>query len=171
MSMGANPYFYFTPYQTNIQAALQALREKEFAAGRYDPAMRMADPPSYMFQFAFPPDESSPGPGARHASIEEAIDAAMESGTRSILDIMTITDEPGFCAACPLPSDDLIGLFGTTEPSRDLVNNVLIRGKRLFGHNPSELFWERIDRGQGRYIIVYDSAGPREIFFAGFSWD
>ena len=60
--MGASPYFYFTPYQDDIHAALQALREKEFEAGRYDPAMQMAEPPSYMFLFAFPPDDRVPGP-------------------------------------------------------------------------------------------------------------
>jgi hypothetical protein len=73
--MGANPYFYFTPYQKDIQAALEALREQEFKAGRYSPAMSMADPPSYMFAFKFPPDDTSPAPGARHNSIGEAIDA------------------------------------------------------------------------------------------------
>ena len=51
--VGAHPYFYFTPYQKDIHAALQALREREFKAGRYDPAMQMTDPPSYMFQMRF----------------------------------------------------------------------------------------------------------------------
>ena len=54
--MGANPYFYFTPYQENIQRALDQLREQEFRAGHYDPAMSMADPPRYMFEMQFPPD-------------------------------------------------------------------------------------------------------------------
>jgi hypothetical protein len=166
--MGANPYFYFTPYQSDIRAALQALREKEFNAGRYDPAMQMADPPSYMFEFSFPPDETIPGPGAQHGSIDEAIGAAMESGTRSILDIMRIADEPDFFAACPLPPDDLIAMFGTAEPTRDLVEEVLIKKQR---GDPLERFWGRIERGQGLYIIVYDGAQPREIFFAGYSWD
>src|SRR5258707_6033234 len=113
--MGANPYFYFTPYQKDIQAALEGLRDQEFKAGRYDPAMSMVDPPSYMFAFNFPPDDMSPAPGAQHNSINEAIDAGAESGsgTGSILDIMRITNEPDYSAACALSTDELIKLFGT----------------------------------------------------------
>jgi hypothetical protein len=166
--MGANPYFYFTLYRKDIQAALDALRQREFTAGRYDPAMQAADPPSYMFQFNFPPDDTSPAPGAQHNSIEEAIDAGAESGTRSILDIMQITDEPDYFAACPLSSDHLMELFGTTQPTRDLIEQVLIgSGNRDFDWK----FWEQIDRGQGRYIVVYENSEPRELFFAGMSWD
>jgi hypothetical protein len=168
--MGANPYFYFTPYRKDIQAALEALRQREFTAGRYDPAMQAADPPSYMFLFNFPPDDTSPAPGARHNSIEEAIDAGAESGTRSILDIMRITDEPDYSAACPLSSDHLLELFGTTQPTRDLIERVLIGGGPLAGNVGSE-FWEPIDRGQGRYVVVYENSEPCEIFFAGMSWD
>ncbi|MGA2127528.1 MAG: hypothetical protein ABSG76_15405 [Xanthobacteraceae bacterium] len=169
--MGASSYFYFTPYQDDLDAALQALREKEFEAGRYDPAMQMAEPPSYMFLFAFPPDDRVPGPGPQHASIEDALEAAAESGTRSILDIMSIAHEPEYSAACPLPSAELEALFGTDEPSRDLVDEVLVKGRRLLGRDPDKLFWDRIERGQGRYIVVYDGAEPDEIFFAGMSWD
>jgi hypothetical protein len=166
--MGSSPYFYFTPYQKDVQAALDGLREHEFKAGRYDPAMSMADPPSYMFAFKFPPDDTSPAPGARHSSIGEAIDAGAESGTRSILDIMRITSEPDYFAACALPPDELIGLFGTIKPTRELVERVLIGTESSLGVN---LFWERIDRGQGRYVVVYDKSGPNELFFAGMSWD
>jgi hypothetical protein len=171
--MGASPYFYFTPYQKDIQAALEALREQEFRAGRYDPAMRMADPPLYMFEFNFPPGDASPAPGAQHSSIDEAINAGAESGTRSILDIMRIVDEPDYEAACALSPDELIELFGTATPTRELVETVLIKGGPLDEsiRRAGERFWEEIDRGQGRYIIVYDNAGPREIFFVGYSWD
>ena len=31
--MGANPYFYFTKYQSDINNALQELRQQEFEAG------------------------------------------------------------------------------------------------------------------------------------------
>jgi hypothetical protein len=168
--MGSNPYFYFTPYRKDIQVALEGLRQMEFKAGRYDPAMQAADPPSYMFQFNFPPNDASPAPGAQHGSIEEAMDAGAESGTRSILDIMRITDEPDYEAACPLSSGELTELFATTQPTRDLIERVLIG----CGHTSGDFdwqFWERIDRGQGRYIIVYEDSEPREIFFAGMSWD
>jgi hypothetical protein len=169
-SMGSNPYFYFTRYQPDVQAALEDLRQQEFTAGRYDPAMQAANPPSYMFQFKFPPGDGSPAPGARHGSIEEAMDAAAESGTGSILDIMRISDEPDFLAACPLPSDELMALFGTTKPTRDLVERIVV-GSQNFADSLVLDFWERIDRGQGRYIIIYESSEPREIFFAGMSVD
>ena len=37
--MGGEPYWYFVPYQSNIQAALDSLRAREFKAGRYNPVM------------------------------------------------------------------------------------------------------------------------------------
>jgi len=169
--MGANSYAYFTPYQRDIQAALNALRVREFEAGRYDPAMQMADPPAYMFEFTFPLDDSVPSPGAQHASIEEAMDAAMESGTRSILDISQITSRPDYSAACPLDPDDMTKLFGSTEPTRAAVERVLLQGEPAGEGDPYELFWDRIERGQARYLVVYDGSQPSEIFFAGFSWD
>ena len=113
----------------DIEAALQALREREFKAGRYDPAMQMADPPSYMFQMRFPPNESWPAPGAQHASIEEAIDASAESGTGSILDLLRLGSAPEFFTVCPLSRDELVELFGTTKPTRDLLESTLINPK------------------------------------------
>jgi hypothetical protein len=169
--MGANPYCYFTPYQDDVQAALTALREREFKDGRYDPAMETADPPAYMFEFSFPLDDSVPTPGAQHASIDEALDAAAESGTGSILDLYRISNEPDGSAASPLSDDDLVGLFGTTEPTREVVDSVLIKGEAKFERDPFEDFWDQIERGQGRYIIVFAGSAPREIFFAGYSWD
>ena len=35
--MGGEPWFYFFPYQADINSALQALRRREFQAGRYNP--------------------------------------------------------------------------------------------------------------------------------------
>ena len=170
-TVGASPYCYFTPYKADIQAALDALREREFKAGRYDPAMRMASPPAYMFEFTFPLDETVPAPGAQHASIDEAVEASAESGTRSILDIMRVSTTPDFSAASPLDADDLVRLFGTAEPTREIVQRVLINGEQPFDGDPDEDFWDQIERGQGRYVVTYAGSEPREIFFAGFSWD
>jgi hypothetical protein len=69
-----------------------------------------------------------------------------------------------------LSSDHLLELFGTTQPTRDLIERVLIGGGPLAGNVGSE-FWEPIDRGQGRYVVVYENSEPCEIFFAGMSWD
>ncbi len=32
-------------------------------------------------------------------------------------------------------------------------------------------FWEDIERGMARYIILYDGDKPTELFFAGYSFD
>lgn len=64
-------------YRPDKAAALAALREREFQAGRYFPAMD--SPP-------FPVTPTSPAPGPQHGSIDEAVEEAEEIGTRSILD-------------------------------------------------------------------------------------
>src|SRR5260370_40997917 len=103
----------------------------------------MVDVRWYMLAVNFPPDDMSPAPGAQHNSINEAIDAGAESGsgTGSILDIMRITNEPDYSAACALSTDELIKLFGTVEPTRELVERVLIGAAHSFGDN---LFWEQL---------------------------
>lgn len=105
--MGANAYFYFTKYQSDINIALQELRQKEFESGRYDPAMNMHNPEMWMFMFEFPPNAKSISLSAKHSSIEEAIKEAEECGTCSILDIERISDSPESSAACPLSPEAL----------------------------------------------------------------
>ncbi len=99
--MGAHPYWYFVKYDPDIGRALQTLREREFKAGRYNPVIDF--PP-------FPVKETSPAPGAQHASIEEAMEDAMEDGTRSILDISRVCEEPHLLTASPLPAATLEAL-------------------------------------------------------------
>lgn len=86
-------------HQADINSALQTLRWREFQAGRYNPEMRFLD---------FPVDAGTPGPGAEHASIEEAIQDADADGTRSILDMERISDEPDYGVVTALSDDDLI---------------------------------------------------------------
>jgi hypothetical protein len=100
--MGASPYWYFVKHQKNKQKALDDLRDREFQAGRYNPVITFPD---------FPVGRNAPAPGAGHASIEEAMEDAAEDGTRSILDIQAIGDEPDFCTASPLPEDVLESLW------------------------------------------------------------
>jgi len=120
----------------------------------------MAYPGVHKSKFCYLPDETTPAPGPRHASIAEAFDASEAEGTCSILDIERITDTPDFASACPLPSDELIALFGTAEPTRKQLEAVL-----LSRESDNDGFWEQIDRGHGRYVVVYDNGVPREIFF------
>lgn len=137
------------PYQADLQAALDGLREQEFNAGRYNPVMAF---------IKFPITPSSPAPGAEHDSIEDAQEDADADGTRSILDIEAIADEPDFSVAAPFTDEELQDFFGTTQPSRAMVEGNF------------DLF-EELERGQARYVILYADGQPSEIFFAGYSYD
>src|SRR5579863_5029103 len=131
--MGAEPYYYFVPYQPAADKALQELRQREFAAGRYNPVMPFLD---------FPVDARSPAPGAEHDSIEEAMEASEEDGTRSILDLQTVGDEPDFCVAWRLPDERLLDLFDTTEPTHEMIEQ-------------SDGLFEDLERGHGVCITAY----------------
>jgi len=178
--MGGHPYWYYAKYQPDLNAALQALREQEFQAGRYNPVMWMLD---------FPITEDSPTPGAQHPSIEAALEASECDGTRSILDISQISETPyrysivelvtalqsmdydkfgGFHTAFPLAPAELVNLFGTEQPTHEMVESVV-----LGDANPeaSGDFWDSIGRGTARYIIVYADNQSSEIFFIGYSFD
>lgn len=132
--MGAEPWSYFTPYELDIEAALQKLRQRVFASGEYRGA------------------ETSP------ESEEEALENAEADGTGSILDILSVSETPELCSVCPLPHEQLESLFGTSEPTREMIN-------------ANNDFYEDIDRGQGIYITVYKNSRPSEYFFAGYSFD
>jgi len=147
--MGGEAYYYVVPYEAAITEALEKLREREFLAGRYNPVMR---------HIPFPLTDEAPAPGGQHDSIMEAIEASAEEGTRSILDIMRISEEPDFCAACPLDEPTLVRLFGTARPSRAAVEGNLD-------------FFDGIERGQAVYIVLYEKGRPTELFFAGYSFD
>jgi len=98
--------------------------------------------------------------GAEHrpSSIREALEASEDTGTRSILDIERVTPEPDYCCAAPVGEDDLQRYFGTSTPTAAHVQD-------------SEEFWEDLERGMARYVIVYDGGKPSQIFFAGYSFD
>jgi hypothetical protein len=147
--MGAHPYWYFVKHQPNMQKALDELRAREFQAGRYNPVMPFPD---------FPVSPGAPAPGAQHDSIEEAMEDAAEDGTRSILDIQTVGDEPDFCVAVPLAQEQLEALYGTGQPSRQMIEENMD-------------FLEDVDRGHCVYVVVYKNAAPDELFFAGYSFD
>lgn len=175
--MGSHPYFYFTPYQPDVNSALQALRQQEFEAGRYDPAMNMHDPEMWMFRFNFYPNAPQTiAPGARHASIEAALEDSGASGTGSILDIEKVSDSQESFASWALSADETLALFGTDRPTRQLVEDILLAEEELdhweeSGYDPDDRFWDTMGRGESRYIVLYDNDQPSEIFFIGHSVD
>jgi hypothetical protein len=147
--MGASPYFYFVEYNPDVEAALHELREREFRAGRYNPAESFP---------SFPVDPQAPSPGARHRSIAEAMEDSDADGTRSILDLDHVSEEPEFYAVSPLDGEVLEALYATTQPTRAMIEENME-------------FFEDIERGHGIYIIVYKDGRPDEILFAGYSFD
>lgn len=149
--MGAEAYWYYEKYTGDVDTTLQQLREREFRAGRYNPVTPFPDSP---------PGPHSPAPGAGHATMEEAMKEAFEygDGTRSILDLMTVGEEPDFCVAARLPDEELLRLYGTTRPTREMIDSNLP-------------FSDEAERGQGMYILVYKDNEPDEVFFAGYSFD
>jgi len=144
--MGGHAWTYFVPYQADILAAMQALRRREFEAGRYNPAVR------------FPMDRNAASPGAQHTSIEAALEASDADGTRSILDMERIAQTPDLGVVVPLPLEQLEELYDTQHPTRNMIEQNMD-------------FLDDIERGEGVYIIVYKEGSPSEIFFAGFSYD
>jgi hypothetical protein len=136
--MGAEPYYYFVKYNLDVDAALQELRQREFEAGRYSPVISHLE---------FPIGPDSPSPGAQHSSIEEALEEADDDGTRSILDLDHVSEEPDFCAVAPLPSEELERIFGTEQPTHEMIEQ------------NDELF-ESMEHGQGVYIIAYKAGQP-----------
>ena len=147
--MGAHPYWYFVKHQTNVQQALDELREREFRAGRYNPVI-----PFLTFQGG----TRGRSPGAQHATIAEAQEDADADGTRSILDIETVADEPDFGMAAPLDPELLEELYETTRPTRRMIEENMD-------------FLEDVERGHCVYTVVYKDGKPDELFFAGYSFD
>lgn len=152
--MGADAYLYYTKYQDDVDTALQQLRQTEFEAGRYFPAMMTPVPPHF---------EGAPaGPGAQHDSIDEARMAAEEQGTCSILDIDHLSDTPDYCAAAPLDPALAEKHFGSNQPTRDMIE----KSDTFF-----DICFEVIDRGQCVYATVYKDGKPGELVFAGLTFD
>jgi hypothetical protein len=126
--MGAEPWGYFVPYQPDLQAAMEELREREFRAGRYH------------------------GSEADPATIEEAREEADADGTRSILDIDRVGDAPDYGVVARLTPGQLIEYFGTERPTRAMIEasddlyEDIERGQGVVivvydGDTPSEIFF------------------------------
>jgi hypothetical protein len=132
--MGGEPYDYIVPYERDIQGALDKLRMRVFRDGAYN------------------------GAESRPSTPEAALQMAGADGTRSILDIRSIGEEPAFFTAAPLTPEELRRYFGTEKPTRASLRNAFD-------------LWDDMERGMARYILLYEGDEPREIFFGGYSFD
>ncbi|SPE59917.1 conserved hypothetical protein [Verrucomicrobia bacterium] len=150
--MGGEFWSYVVPYQENIQAALEKLREQEFQAGRF---WQPSEVGPGFFGRMLGRGPSKPKPPA---TIREAIKLSEATGTRSILDMERISDTPALGAVSAIPPDELQRLFGTAQPTLDAIEH-------------SDEFVEGLERGQGVYIVLYRDGKPDGIYFAGYSYD
>jgi len=92
-------------------------------------------------------------------SIEAAMEDMEEAGSMPmLLNVMTISASPGMCCICPLPAEKLRELFGTEQPTREMIES---------NHD----FFDEIERGEGIFITAYKDGKPSEYFFAGYSFD
>ena len=146
---GRPSYWYTVKYRPDINEALQEPKERESRAGRYNPVIPFPD---------FPIGPHSPSPGARHATMAEALEDAEADGTRSIIDLDRVADEPDFGAVTALGDAVRRALFGTTRPTREMLES----NEDPLG-NPAAA--ERIS------IVLYRDERPDEISFAGYSCD
>src|SRR5260370_39511436 len=141
--MGGHYYYYFVPYQEDVNSALQALRKQEFEAGRYNPAI--------PFPFDdWPSQTLGTAQGAKHASIEGALEDSEADGTRSILDMERVGTRAGFGVVVQLSSDKLMDLYEPTRPSHQLMKENLC-------------FFKHIELAPSTHTVVYKDDRPSEL--------
>jgi len=89
-----------------------------------------------------------------------ALQCLSAEGTSSILDMDRIALEPASGTIVPVPPEELVRLFGTDKPSRQVVEDAEYSGKPNTGPT-----W------QGVYLVAYDGGKPTTIHFIGSSGD
>jgi hypothetical protein len=82
-----------------------------------------------------------------------------EEGTHSILDVEAVSNTPQFGTVSPLTNQQLVTIFGTTKPTREMVTENL------------DQCCDLRRRWEGLYVIAYQDDRPSDICFAGFSGD
>lgn len=147
--MGSSPWWYVVDYQPDLQQALDALREREFQAGRYFPVLDF--PP-------FPVTPQSPALGPQHGSIEEAVEAAEDTGTRSILDFEALASSEDAWGLRELMPEQRLMLFGSEQPT-------------LAQLQASRTFPAFIGHGEGYVVTTYRGGQPEFLYFVGSSFD
>jgi hypothetical protein len=129
--MGGEPWFHVAPYQSDVPAALEALRQRVFAEGEYR------------------------GSDAEPATIEEALENMDADGTASILDIDHVATSPEPTGVTVLTPPEAKQYFGTERPTRANVEKAdqfwddIGRGEAVCvvlynGDRPSELYFAGI---------------------------
>lgn len=119
--------------------------------------IEQVDKKGFVFAAREALDTSSTPP----ATIDELIAQCAEAGTHSILDIQQISPTPQPGAATAFSDDQLQTLFGTTQPTRAMIQAAEQTGK-LHDH---------CERWHAVYLTVYEEGQPVEYVFVGKSGD
>ncbi len=160
--MGGCWWDYFVPYESDVEHALQSLREEVFRTGRYQHMTYEFSAAAIASEPELADEESVTPPG----SIEELLEQEAESGTNSILDITHISAKPEFASLCPMPVEQIRQIFGTEKPTRAMVEAKRSASYDLMDEN------SLINEGwMGAYFTVYKDESPHELYFVGSSGD
>jgi hypothetical protein len=172
--MGASSWSYFVPYQSDIEKALQDLRQSVFTEGDYYKPDAFAQENLALVKRQYEEGritkeeleglvhqveaEAEPAP----ETIEELLEQRAEEMTHSIIDIQRVSDEPGdYFTVTPLSPKEHEEVLGTVRPTRALLER---------DETQSALFRLR-GRGSGVYVIAYKNDQPDEICFVGVTGD
>jgi hypothetical protein len=158
--MGGQYWNYFVPYEDDVGAALQKLRNETFRSGQYTHSRAVFSPQDLEEDSELAEEVTQlkvPN------TIEELLEQEQESGTNSILDITHVSDTREFCAVTPMPAQTLRDLFGTDKPTHEMVE--ARRYLELAEHPLTCEKW------MGVHFTIYRDGKPDQIFFAGVSGD
>jgi len=167
--MGAYFYSYIVNYKPQPDVLFPELRQPDFCV-----RTALADLRCWVFlSGTYQPIKPVPGdlseplsliPGSELSAIREALATFTvavrdtNDGSRSILDLDHVAEARKFGVVAPLRGKVLLRLFGTTQPTREMVEM-------------NDGFFEYADRGKGIYIVLYKNGEPDEVLFAGYSFD
>jgi hypothetical protein len=165
--MGASGWAYFVPYQVDINQALQNLRGSVFHSGEYFTEANFLAMVIEKTQDRMPPETlrrfldrlARLKKKARPSTIQELMRVNGENGTHSIIDIEGISEISEFGKVAPLSSQQLMQLFGTEKPTREMVEMKIGEIQDLF------------TRWEGGFFTVFQNGLPSEICFVGVSGD
>ncbi|QDT89202.1 hypothetical protein Pan161_08290 [Gimesia algae] len=111
--------------------------------------------------FVFAAREALESSSTPPATIDELLAQCAAAGTHSILDIQHISPTPQSGAATSLSDEQLQTLFGTTQPTRAMIQSAEQSGK----------LHELCERWHAVYLTVYEEGEPVEYVFVGVSGD
>ncbi|HVU12283.1 MAG TPA: hypothetical protein VHD90_13450 [Phototrophicaceae bacterium] len=172
--MGSSSWSYFVPYDEDINAAVQRLRQQVFEHGDYlllddwelwnesDARIEAGEDPLIVEADRRTKRDALPKPG----SIDELFAWNEDSGTHSIIDMAEgASDTPDFGTVSPLTEAELRATFGTTKPTHAQI------AQWEQSSPDGDPIGDLRRRWEGLYIIVYVDDAPSELYFAGFSGD